>query len=191
MPSKKKTKIVATLGPATSRKEVIVDMIKAGVDVFRINFSHADYEDVTERVKMIREVNEEMQTNIAILGDLQGPKIRVDKLKAPLELKSGDTWVIGASSVQSKYPDYKNCFIPTVYENLVRDAHEGAVILFDDGLMEARAIEKDGDVLKIEIVVGGMLKSNKGINLPNVNISAPSFTEKDSRSYVFTMIVYV
>ncbi len=77
MPNIKKTKIVATLGPATSEREVIIDMIKAGVDVFRINFSHADYEDVTERVKMIREVNDELETNIAILGDLQGPKLRV------------------------------------------------------------------------------------------------------------------
>ena len=79
MPNKKKTKIVATLGPATSKKEVIMDMIKAGVDVFRINFSHADYEDVRERVQMIREVNAEMESNIAILGDLQGPKLRLKR----------------------------------------------------------------------------------------------------------------
>ena len=97
MPTVKKTKIVATLGPATSKKEVLRSMINAGVDVFRINFSHADYDDVAERVKMIRELNEELETNTSILADLQGPKLRVGVMAGDVVVSPGDeiTFVTG------------------------------------------------------------------------------------------------
>ena len=109
----------------------------------------------------------------------------MDKLPEPLQLKDGETWVIGPSHVKDQYPEYSQNFIPTIYKNLVKDAHVGARILFDDGLIVAEAVEKDREVLKITVKVGGQLKSNKGINLPYVKVSAPSFTDKDREDLLF------
>ena len=181
----RRAKIVATIGPSSNSPEMLEKLIDAGLNVARINMSHGTHDGHAEVIKNIREASKKTGYEVAILCDLQGPKIRVDKLPENLVLSKGEHWVIGASKVQDKYPQYADKFIPTVYENLVSDAHVGATILFDDGLMEAKAIEKDGDVLKIEIIVGGTLKSNKGINLPDVNVSAPSFTEKDREDLIF------
>lgn len=181
----RRAKIVATLGPSSNSIEMIEKLIMAGLNVARINMSHGTHEGHREVIQRIRQASKNTGYEVAILCDLQGPKIRVDKLPEPLVLEKDSEWVIGASSVQDKYPQYKENFIPTVYENLVSDAHVGARILFDDGLMEAQAIEKDGDVLKIKVIVGGKLKSNKGINLPDCNVSAPSFTEKDREDLFF------
>lgn len=175
----RRAKIVGTMGPSSNSLEMVEKLIKAGLNVARVNMSHGTHEAHAETIQNIRTASKNLNREVAILCDLQGPKIRVDKLVQPLELKEGETWVIGPSHVQAQYPEYKECFIPTIYKDLVKDAHEGAIILFDDGLLEAHAIEKDREVLKIKIVVGGLLKSNKGINLPNVNVSAPSLTEKD------------
>lgn len=181
----RRAKIVATIGPSSDSIEILEKLIQAGLNVARINMSHGTHEGHAEVIKKIRQASTNTGYEVAVLCDLQGPKIRVDKLPVNLEIKTGEEWVIGASSVADKYPQYKDRFIPTVYENLVSDAHAGATILFDDGLMEAKAIAKEGDVLKIEIVVGGTLKSNKGINLPDVNITAPSFTDKDREDLLF------
>ena len=181
----RRAKIVATIGPSSSSVEMIEKLIMAGMNVCRLNMSHGTHEGHAEVIKNIRQASLNTGYEVAILCDLQGPKIRVDKLPQPLELKEGESWVIGPSHVQDDYPEYKDNFIPTVYKDLVHDAHEDAIILFDDGLMEARAFEKDREVLKIKVVTGGMLKSNKGINLPNVNVSAPSFTDKDKEDLIF------
>jgi pyruvate kinase len=181
----RRAKIVGTIGPSSSTVEKLEQLITAGLNVARVNMSHGTHEGHTQTIENIRQASKNMKTEVGILCDLQGPKIRVDKLPEPLELKEGETWVIGPSHVQNDYPEYKNCFIPTIYKDLVNDAHEGAIILFDDGLLEAHATEKDRDVLKIEVKVGGLLKSNKGINLPNVNVSAPSLTEKDEEDLMF------
>ncbi|MBD65423.1 MAG: pyruvate kinase [Halobacteriovoraceae bacterium] len=181
----RRAKIVATIGPSSNSIEMLEKLINAGLNVARINMSHGTHESHAEVIKKIRQASKNTGYEVAILCDLQGPKIRVDKLEKPLELKAGDKWVIGPSSVQEQYPEYKDCFIPTVYENLVKDSHDSALILFDDGLIEARAYGKDRDVLQIEITIGGTLKSNKGINLPDVNISAPSFTKKDREDLLF------
>jgi pyruvate kinase len=181
----RRAKIVATLGPSSNSTEQIKSLIDAGLNVARMNMSHGTHEAHAQLVKNIREASKLAQKEVAILLDLQGPKIRVDKLPENIILKEEDIWVIGASSVKDNYPQYKDNFIPTVYENLVSDAHVGARILFDDGNMAATAIEKDGDVLKIKISVGGELKSNKGINLPDVNVSAPSLTQKDEEDLYF------
>lgn len=181
----RKAKIVATLGPSTNTIESIEQLIQAGVNVARINMSHGTHEGHEEVIKNIRQASKNTGYEIAILCDLQGPKIRVDKLEKNLILKAKEKWVIGPSDVQDKYPQYKEFFIPTVYKDLVKDAHAGATILFDDGLLEAKAIKKDGEVLLIEIIIGGELKSNKGINLPDVDISAPSFTKKDKEDLLF------
>lgn len=181
----RRAKIIGTVGPSSNKLETLEKLINAGLNVARLNMSHGTHEGHKEQINTIRQASKNTGYEVAILCDLQGPKIRVDKLEKNLELTEGETWVIGPSDVKDKYPQYKDCFIPTVYKDLVKDAHNEAIILFDDGLMEAKALEKDGDVLKIEIIVGGILKSNKGINLPNVNVSAPSFTEKDREDLMF------
>lgn len=181
----RRAKIIATIGPSSNTIPMLEKMILAGMDAARVNMSHGTYEAHAESIKNIRTASKNVGREIAILLDLQGPKIRVDKLPEPIELKDHEVWVIGPSHVKDQYPEYAKNFIPTIYKNLVKDAHVGARILFDDGLMEAEAIEKDREVLKIKVKVGGLLKSNKGINLPYVNVSAPSFTEKDREDLMF------
>ena len=181
----RRAKIVSTLGPSSDTVDKIEELIQAGINIARINMSHGTHEGHERVIKNIRQASLNTGYEIGILCDLQGPKIRVDKLTENLILKAGEEWVIAPLEVKDKYPQYANRFIPTVYKNLVKDAHEGAIILFDDGLMEAKATKKEGDVLIIEIVIGGTLKSNKGINLPNVKVSAPSFTEKDREDLIF------
>jgi pyruvate kinase len=183
--SHRRAKIIATIGPSSNTVEMLEKMILAGMNAARVNMSHGTYEAHEQSIKNIRQASKNVGIEIAILLDLQGPKIRVDKLPEPLQLNDNDIWVIGPSHVKDQYPEYAKNFIPTIYKNLVTDAHVGARILFDDGLLEAEAIEKDRDVLKIKVKVGGILKSNKGINLPYVKVSAPSFTDKDREDLLF------
>ncbi|MCP4976472.1 MAG: pyruvate kinase [Maribacter sp.] len=188
MPNKKKTKIVATLGPATSKREVIIDMIKAGVDVFRINFSHADYEDVRERVKMIREVNDELETNIAILGDLQGPKLRVGVMAGEVVVAPGDeiTFVTGEPFEGNSERVYMN------YGAFPKDVKPGEQILLDDGKLMFEVVSTNKkDQVKAKVIQGGPLKSKKGVNLPNTNISLPALTEKDIQDAIFAISLHV
>ncbi len=182
----RRAKIIATIGPSSNTIEMLEKMIMAGMNAARVNMSHGTYEAHEQSIKNIRQASKNTGREIAILLDLQGPKIRVDKLPEPLQLNDGEVWVIGPSHVKDNYPQYAKNFIPTIYKNLVKDAHVGARILFDDGLIVSEAIEKEGnDILKIKITVGGILKSNKGINLPYVNVSAPSLTEKDREDLMF------
>ncbi len=181
----RRAKIIATLGPSSNDINTIKELIKAGMNCARINMSHGTHESHRDVIKTIRQASREIEREVAILLDLQGPKIRVDKLPAPLELKKGEKWVIGTQEALSKNKKYKNNSIPTVYEHLVDDAREGATILFDDGNLEAKALAKEDDVLLIEIIEGGLLKSNKGINLPDVDVSAPSLTKKDEEDLIF------
>jgi pyruvate kinase len=183
----RRAKIVATIGPSTNTKEMLSKLIETGVNVCRINMSHGTYEAHSAVIKNIREASKESGYEVAILADLQGPKIRVDKLPEPLKLESGSEWVIGTSKIKDNYPEYKNNYIPTIYEHLVSDCHDGARILFDDGLLSAVALERDRDVYKIKVITGGMLKSNKGINLPDCDVSAPAFTEKDREDLMFAL----
>lgn len=183
----RRAKIVATIGPSTNSKEMLSKLIEAGVNVCRINMSHGTYEAHSAVIKNIREASRESGYEVAILADLQGPKIRVDKLPEPLKLENGSEWVIGSSKVKDKYPEYANNYIPTIYEKLVDDCHDGARILFDDGLMSATAVTRDRDVYKIKVITGGTLKSNKGINLPDCEVSAPAFTEKDREDLMFAL----
>ncbi|MEC7276645.1 MAG: pyruvate kinase [Bdellovibrionota bacterium] len=181
----RRAKIVSTLGPASNTVETISELIRAGLNVARINMSHGTHEGHREVIANVRKASQIVGQEVAVLIDLQGPKIRVDKLEEPLTLKDGEEWVIGTSKEKSDYPEYADNFIPTIYENLVADCHDGARILFDDGLITARAVKKDRNVYKIKIEVGGTLKSNKGINLPDCDVSAPAFTEKDREDLIF------
>lgn len=184
MPQNKKTKIVATLGPATSDKEVLRQMINAGVDVFRINFSHADYEDVSKRIAMIRELNEEMGSFTAILGDLQGPKLRVGVMAGEVVVAPDDeiTFVTGEPFEGNAERVYMN------YASFPKDVNPGERILLDDGklIFEILDTNKDNEV-RAKVIQGGPLKSKKGVNLPNTNISLPALTEKDIQDAIFAI----
>ncbi len=180
-------KIVATLGPASSNVEMISDLILAGMNVCRVNMSHGTHEGHAKLIAGIRKASALVGLEVAILLDLQGPKIRVDKLPDGLELKEGDIWVVGPTKVQQDYPEYKGRFIPTVYDHLAHDLEDGVRVLFDDGLIVAKTVEKDRDIYKIKVSVGGTLKSNKGINLPDSRVSAPSLTDKDHEDVLFSL----
>ena len=188
MPTNKKTKIVATLGPATSSKDVLRKMLQEGVNVFRINFSHADYEDVKERIKMIRELNEEEGFNAAILGDLQGPKLRVGVMKEEVVVNEGDRIVFATGEEFKGTAErvYMN------YDSFPRDVKAGERILLDDGklIFEVVSTNKKNEV-KTKVIQGGPLKSKKGVNLPNTNISLPALTEKDVKDAIFACEVGV
>ncbi|CAM1339087.1 pyruvate kinase [Tenacibaculum aestuarii] len=183
MPHNKKTKIVATLGPATNTKEVLADMAAAGVNVFRINFSHADYDVVKERVRQIREINEERGYNVAILADLQGPKLRVGVMEEGVELKAGDTFIFTTEKCEGTQ---EKAFM--TYQHFPKDVKVGEKILVDDGklLFEVVATDKEKEVVT-KVIVGGPLKSKKGVNLPNTKISLPALTEKDKKDVVFAL----
>jgi pyruvate kinase len=188
MPSKKKTKIVATLGPATSDKEVLRKMIDAGVDVFRINFSHADYDDVLARIKMIRELNEEMQVYTSILADLQGPKLRVGVMAGEVVVAPGDeiTFVTGKPFEGTAQKVYMN------YADFPKDVKSGEHILLDDGKLMFEVVSTNGvDKVKTKVIQGGPLKSKKGVNLPNTDISLPALTEKDIKDAIFAISLNV
>ncbi len=184
MPNTKKTKIVATLGPATSNKDVIRDMIKAGVDVFRINFSHADYDDVSERITMIRELNEELGIFTAILADLQGPKLRVGVMSGEVVVSPGDEILFETG--EPFEGDAERVYMN--YQNFPRDVNPGELVLLDDGKLIFEILETDHKQrVKARVVQGGPLKSKKGVNLPNTNISLPALTEKDIKDALFAI----
>ncbi|NNE03647.1 MAG: pyruvate kinase [Eudoraea sp.] len=184
MPKTKKTKIVATLGPATSERETLKNMILAGVDVFRINFSHADYDDVRTRVEMIRSLNEELGIYTAILGDLQGPKLRVGVMAGEVVVAPDDeiTFITGEPFEGNSEKVYMN------YAEFPKDVNPGERILLDDGklMFEVLSTNKKDEV-KAKVIQGGPLKSKKGVNLPNTNISLPALTEKDIEDAIFAV----
>ena len=184
MPTSKKTKIVATLGPATNSKDILRDMIKAGVDVFRINFSHADYDDVESRIAMIRELNDELGIYTAILADLQGPKLRVGVMAGEAVVSPGDEIIFetGEPFEGDSERVYMN------YDSFPRDVNPGERILLDDGKLIFEILESDRESkVKAKVIQGGPLKSKKGVNLPNTNISLPALTEKDIQDALFAI----
>jgi pyruvate kinase len=184
MPTKKKTKIVATLGPACSSKEVIKKMIDAGVNVFRINFSHADYTDVKERIDIIRELNDEYGYTTAILADLQGPKLRVGVMKEDVVVNPGDiiTFQTAEDVPGTKERVYMN------YLSFPQDVNPGERILLDDGKLIFEALETNGTTEVVcKVVQGGPLKSKKGVNLPQTKVSLPALTQKDIKDALFAI----
>jgi pyruvate kinase len=179
----KKTKIIATLGPATSSTDVIKTIIKEGVDVLRINFSHSSHEEAEILIKEIRKINSELNTNTSILADLQGPKLRIGEIiegtildvGSELKIKTGKEFV----------GDNKLIYIN--YESLPKDITEGEKILIDDGKIILKVIDTNKkDQIKTEVIQGGEISSNKGFNLPNTNISQPALTDKDIKDAIFS-----
>jgi pyruvate kinase len=184
MPTNKKTKIVATLGPACSTKAVLKEMIDAGVNVFRVNFSHADYSDVKAKIDIIRELNDEFGYTTAILGDLQGPKLRVGVMQEDVVVNDGDLITFQTSddipgTAERVYMNYKE---------FPRDVNPGERILLDDGKLIFEAIEtnRKTEVL-CKVIQGGPLKSKKGVNLPNTKVSLPALTKKDIKDALFAI----
>lgn len=181
------TKIVATVGPATEDDASITRLMNAGVSMFRLNFSHGDqsrHEDVFHR---IRHISASAQRPIAILQDLQGPKLRVGDLQgnSPVELRTGDPFIICTREV-----DGTATRVSTSYEDLGKDVHSGDTILVDDGAIELFVTEvtrngEFGDEIFTTIVHGGMLKPQKGINLPGTEVSAPALADKDLSDLAF------
>lgn len=184
MPNKKRTKIVATLGPTSSKREVLKNMILEGVDVFRINFSHADYQDVSEKIKTIRSLGKELNIHTAILADLQGPKLRVGIMQDNVLLQKGDVlhFCTGEEFEGNHEKVYMN------YNHFPKDVQTGERILVDDGKLIFQVISSNEvNEVKVEVVQGGILKSKKGVNLPNTNISLPALTKKDKEDAVFAI----
>jgi pyruvate kinase len=184
MLTNKKTKIVATLGPACSSREIIKDMIDAGVNVFRINFSHADYEDVKNRIQIIRGLNKEFGYTTAVLADLQGPKLRVGVMEEGVVVHDGD--LINFTTAEEIIGTAKKAYMK--YKNFPNDVNPGERILLDDGKLIFEIVETDKKTEVIaRVLQGGELKSKKGVNLPNTKISLPALTEKDIADAIFAI----
>ena len=185
--SARRTKIVCTLGPSSNTVEKIEELLRAGMNVVRINFSHGTHEDHKRTIGYVREVAAKYEYSIPVLMDLQGPKIRVGDMKDGCQiLQEGDIVSITSESVIGTRE-----IIPIDYPNLAGDAKEGNQILIDDGLLELKIIKKRGDEITAKVVVGGELKSRKGVNLPDVEISMSSLTEKDIRDLEFGLDIGV
>lgn len=177
-----KTKIVATVGPASNSKDMLRALIKEGVDVFRLNFSHGTHEDHQKVVDAVREINAELGSTVALLQDLQGPKIRIQEMQPDVVIERGQELIITTRQLVGNRE-----IVSTSYTGLPRDVKFGDMILVDDGKIELKVKEvRDVDVVT-EVVYGGPLKSRKGINLPFTKVSAPSLTEKDLKDLEFGM----
>jgi pyruvate kinase len=179
-----KTKIVATWGPACEDEKVMLEMIKAGVDVFRFNFSHGKHEKHLEGFEKVKKICAEHNLNIGILADLQGPKIRLGLVRDNLEvLETGSEIEITTESCVSTF---KKIFVS--YENLALEAEPGDAILIDDGRVELRVLTTDKkNLLTARVIVGGKISNNKGVNLPDTKTKVPALTDKDRRDLEFAL----
>lgn len=176
-----RTKIVCTLGPATSTYESIRALAEAGMNVARLNFSHGTHEEHAERIALVRSVARDCGKPIALLGDLQGPRIRIGELHAPRVLEPGDdvTMVYEGFEVPGE--------VPVTYAELPQDVKVGDRILVDDGLIEMVVLDIEGARVRARVIHGGPLKSHKGMNLPGIHVSAPSITDKDEADVRFAV----
>jgi len=179
----KKTKIIATLGPASSSFENIKSLIKEGVDVLRINFSHSTHKEAEKLIQEIRKINDLLSTNTSILADLQGPKLRIGEVVKNTKLVEGDNIIIKTG--KEFKGDNKKLYLN--YNNLAKDIKKGEKILIDDGkiILKVIVIDKKDEIIA-EVIQGGILSSKKGFNLPNTNISQPALTEKDIEDAIFS-----
>ena len=184
MSKQKRTKIVATLGPSTSSEETLRYMILEGVDMFRVNFSHANHDTVKETISTIRKLSAELEMHIAILGDLQGPKLRVGMMKEEVIVQPGDelSFFTGKEFEGTKTRVYMN------YDEFPKDVNPGERVLLDDGKLIFEILETNRlDEVKVMVIQGGPLRSKKGVNLPNTNISLPALTTKDKEDAIFAI----
>ena len=180
----KKTKIIATLGPASNSKEMIERLIKSGVDVLRVNFSHADHKDVKRIVNDVNVIRKKLNNHVTLLADLQGPKIRIGEVIENRELKKNEK----ISFTTNKSIVNKNNIIEINYPSFAKDVKSGDKVLIDDGKIIFKAISSNkNDVVEVKVIQEGVLKSRKGVNLPNTKISQPALTKKDIRDAIFAL----
>ena len=176
----RKTKIIATIGPATSSKEMLKKIISKGVNVCRLNFSHLTHDDAKEIISNIKEINQELHVHTAILADLQGPKIRVGEFKNPINLVKGNEVIFSTK-------DKKDC-IYINYQNFAKDVNAKDKVLLDDGKLALKVVSTNKkDTVVLKVVFGGLLQSRKGVNLPNTPISLPCLTKKDKEDLEFVL----
>lgn len=178
----RQTKIVATIGPACSNSETLEALIDAGLDVARVNCSHAEHSEIGGLIQDIREMSQKKGRCVGILLDLSGPKIRTSKLKNnnPVELKTGDTFNLTSRKVEGD-----SSIVGTNYPKLAQEVSQGATILLDDGLIELEVVKTNATDVECRVVSGGILKNKKGINLPGARLSIPALTEKDKQDLAF------
>ncbi|MCB1157498.1 MAG: pyruvate kinase, partial [Leptospiraceae bacterium] len=180
----KRTKIICTIGPSSSNEKMITELIQNGMDIARLNFSHSSHEEHKRVFDLIRICEQRSGRSIAILADLQGPKIRTGKIEnGMIQLKNGDNLLVNtdADFLGTKVE------IGCTYPGLVEDLEVGHKVLVDDGKLIFKVISKEKEKALLEVIVGGDLKSNKGINLPGTPVSAPALTEKDIEDLKFAM----
>ena len=178
-----KTKIVATIGPKSASKEMLISMISEGMNLARINFSHGEYGKHADAIKAVREINAEKHTNVGILADLQGPKIRLGEVADGVIIKEGAELMMTTVKCDG---DAKCVHI--TYTSFAKDVVKGDQILINDGKLVLEVISSDGEQkVKTRVIHGGPLESRKGVNLPNTRISLPSLTEKDRADLEFGM----
>ena len=183
----RKAKIVATIGPASQSEQVLERLIRAGMNVARMNFSHGTHEQHAERIAAVRRVSEKLGVSVGILQDLQGPKIRVGDLPVPLQLSEGELVHLYATGAMP--PDTGGQRIPVDFRQLFDSVHPSDRLLLDDGRLTLEVISvKDRDTLTARVVVGGPLSSHKGINLPGVRLRIAGFTEKDEADLAFGIL---
>ncbi|UCZ52260.1 pyruvate kinase [Bacillus shivajii] len=177
----RKTKIVCTIGPASESIEKLKELIEAGMNVARLNFSHGDYEEHGARIESIRQAAKELGKNVAILLDTKGPEIRTQTLKnGEAELTKGSTVRVSMTEVEGD-----ESRISVTYPGLINDVHVGSTLLLDDGLIELKVTGIEENELVTEVVNSGTLKNKKGVNVPNVSVNLPGITEKDANDIVF------
>lgn len=181
---KSHTKVIATLGPASAKQEVLAKMFQEGIDVCRLNFSHGNHEDHLKSIELINSLNASFSSNVAILADLQGPKLRIGEVENnAVDLVDGEE----ISFVNTPCTGNKDRVYMS-YERLAQDVEIGETILIDDGKIKLEVIETNKkDIVRMKIMNGGILSSKKGVNLPNTKVSLPSLTEKDMKDASFAL----
>jgi pyruvate kinase len=186
MPSsdfQRRTKIVATIGPATSKPQVLKDLILAGATTLRLNFSHGTHDDHLASIRLIRQVSHELERPVGILQDLQGPKIRLGKFTdGPIVLKNGDPFLLTSRDIPGTQTESS-----VTYDQLAQEVPNGATILLDDGKVEmvVEKVDLASESLHCKVVVGGKLSNSKGVNFPGVYLSIKAMTDKDRRDLMF------
>ncbi len=177
----KRTKIIATLGPTSSTKEMIEKLVKNGVDIVRLNFSHGSHAEHGKLIRTVREVSKKLGRPVGILQDLQGPKIRIGVIPSgKVNLKDGQSFIITTRQVPGTSE-----IVSTTYTHLTKDVHPGDPILVADGLLEFKVEKVEGEDVICRVIHGGGLESHKGVNLPGTKLSTPSLTEKDKDDLAF------